>query len=376
VTAADPEVSVHVGCSVAFQNPFDARPDLEVYDHELRLALLAEELGFESLWTVEHHFSDYTMCPDPLQLLTWLAARTERVLLGTGVVVLPWHDPVRVAEQIALLDNLSGGRVVLGIGRGIARIEYDGFRVDMDSSRERFVEYAGVVLSALERGWIEADGTFAKIPRRELRPRPQHSFRGRTYAAAVSPESMPIMARMGVGILIIPQKPWPIVEEDFRVYDSVYREANGVAAPAPLSGAFCFVDESADRAEELARRYIGGYYHSVLRHYEFDQAPHEGVKGYEFYTHITRYLDKHGTDQAVEDFVALMPYGTPEQVIEKVALIKEKVGICGFLPHFSFAGMPDDEAERNLRLFAAEVLPELQRWEADPVGLEAVAAQA
>ena len=91
------------------------------------------------MWTVEHHFTDYTMCPDPLQLLTWLAGRTERVLLGTGVVVLPWHDPVRVAEQIALLDNLSGGRLLLGIGRGIARIEYEGFGVDMDTSRERFV---------------------------------------------------------------------------------------------------------------------------------------------------------------------------------------------------------------------------------------------
>jgi alkanesulfonate monooxygenase SsuD/methylene tetrahydromethanopterin reductase-like flavin-dependent oxidoreductase (luciferase family) len=367
---------VHVGYSVAFQNPFDARPDGEVYADELRLVRLAVELGFQSIWTVEHHFTDYTMCPDPLQLLTWVAAQHDGVLLGTGVVVLPWHDPVRVAEQITLLDNLSGGRLLLGIGRGLARVEYEGFGVSMDTSRERFVESAGVVLAGLEQGWIEADGELLQIPRRAVRPRPQHSFRGRTYAAAVSPDSMPIMARLGVGILIIPQKPWPIVEEDLGVYNEVYLAENGVPAPAPLCGGFTFVDTDAGRAEERAHRYIGDYYRSVLRHYEFEAAPHAGVKGYEFYTNVTRYLDRHGADQAVDDFVALMPWGTPDQVIEKVAFIRDKAGIAGYMPHLSFAGMAPEEAERSLRLFASEVLPELTSWETEPVGLDAVALRA
>ena len=99
------------------------------------------------------------------------------------------------------------------------------------------------------------------------------------------------------------------------------------------------------------------------------------MKGYEFYTHITRYLDKHGSDQAIDDFVALMPWGTPEQVLEKVAFIRDKVGIAGFTPNFSFAGMPAEDAERSVRLFAAEVLPELHTWDAEPVGMDAVAAK-
>ena len=140
---------MHVGYSVTFQNPHGARSDAEVYHRELGFALQAEMWGFDSIWTVEHHFTEYTMCPDPLQLLTYLAGQTRRIQLGTGVIVLPWHDPVRLAEQITLLDNLSGGRVLLGIGRGIAKVEYDGFRVPMDTSRERFIEYAGVLL----RGW-------------------------------------------------------------------------------------------------------------------------------------------------------------------------------------------------------------------------------
>ena len=196
---------MHVGLGVVFQNPEDALSDAEVWRQELAMAERAEEAGFDSLWTVEHHFTDYTMCPDPVQLLTYLAGRTQRIQLGTGVIVLPWHDPMRIAEQITMLDNLSGGRLLLGIGRGLARVEYEGFGVDMNTSRERFIESAEAVLQGLEQGYVEYDGELVHQPRRDIRPAPQHSFRGRTYAAAVSPESMPIMARLGIGLRRTPQ---------------------------------------------------------------------------------------------------------------------------------------------------------------------------
>jgi len=133
---------MHVGMAAIFQNPDQARSDMDVWRDDLRLALMAESLGFESLWGVEHHFTDYTMCPDVLQYLTFLAGATERVQLGSMVVVLPWHNPMRVAEQIAVLDHVSNGRFVLGLGRGLGRVEFDGFGVSMDSSRERFTESA------------------------------------------------------------------------------------------------------------------------------------------------------------------------------------------------------------------------------------------
>ena len=87
-----------VGMASIFQNPGRQRPDHEVYREELRLAELAEPLGLDSIWSVEHHFTDYTMCPDVLQFLTYMAGRTHRASLGSMVVVLPWHHPVRVAE--------------------------------------------------------------------------------------------------------------------------------------------------------------------------------------------------------------------------------------------------------------------------------------
>jgi alkanesulfonate monooxygenase SsuD/methylene tetrahydromethanopterin reductase-like flavin-dependent oxidoreductase (luciferase family) len=227
---------MHVGYSVAFQNPENALSDREVWEQEMRMVEEAEDLGFDSVWTVEHHFTDYTMCPDPLQLLGWVAARTN-LQVGTGVIVLPWNDPTRLVERIAMLDNLSGGRLVLGIGRGLARIEYEGFRVPMDSSRERFLEYARVIIEGLEQGFVEFDGEYIQQPRRDIRPAPQHSFKGRTYAASVSPEGMPLMAELGVGLLVIPQKPWDVVEEDFRVYGEEWSKHHTHAPPPAVTTA-------------------------------------------------------------------------------------------------------------------------------------------
>src|SRR5438067_9058592 len=189
------------------------------------------------------------MCPDVLQFLSYMAGKTSRVKLGSMVVVLPWHDPIRVAEQVAMLDHLSDGRLVLGIGRGLGRVEYEGFRADMNESRGRFVEYADAILTGLERGYVEYDGQYLQQPRRDLRPAPFQSFRGRTYAAAVSPDSMPIMARLGVGLLVIPQKPWEDVARDFAVYHRVWTEENpGTVPPKPLLGGFYVVASDAERA--------------------------------------------------------------------------------------------------------------------------------
>ena len=146
------------------------------------------------------------MCPDVLQFLTYMAGKTQHVKLGTMVIVLPWHDPIRVAEQIALLDHLSGGRLILGLGRGLARVEYEGFRIDQDEGRQRFVEYAQLILDGLEQGYIEGGATLQQ-PTSGHPALSAQIISGRTYAAAVSPESMPIMAQLGVGLLVIRKNP-------------------------------------------------------------------------------------------------------------------------------------------------------------------------
>jgi alkanesulfonate monooxygenase SsuD/methylene tetrahydromethanopterin reductase-like flavin-dependent oxidoreductase (luciferase family) len=352
---------MHVGMAAVFQNPGRAQSDRDVYVNELRLAELAEPLGFESVWGVEHHFTDYTMCPDVLQFLSYMAGRTRTIQLGSMVVVLPWHDPMRVAEEVSMLDNLSGGRLILGMGRGAGKVEFDGFRLSMDESRPRFVECAEMLLRGLEQGYCEYDGAFVKQPRAAIRPAPFKSFRGRTYAAAVSPESVRIMAELGVGILIIPQKPWKEVARELEAYREVYRRVNGVDAPPPISAGWTFCDPSGARAEEMARRYIGGYYQTVLDHYQFQGDHLAHTKGYEYYGKMAEKIHQYGTDTVIDYFMNLQVWGTPEQCYEKIVDIHARTGNSHYVGVFGYAGMPHDEAERNLRLFARDVMPELQK---------------
>jgi alkanesulfonate monooxygenase SsuD/methylene tetrahydromethanopterin reductase-like flavin-dependent oxidoreductase (luciferase family) len=354
---------MHVGYGVIFQNPGNALSDAEVYRNELRLCDMVEPLGFDSVWSVEHHFDNYAMCPNPLQFLSYMAGKTSKIKLGSMVVVLPWHDPIRVAEQISLLDHISNGRFILGLGRGLARIEFEGFRLDQNDGRSRFVEYAELILNALESGYMEG-GSYTRQPRRDIRPLPARSFKGRTFAAAVSPDSIPIMAKLGVGLLVNPQKPWEMVKEDFRTYHQVWTEVNGATPPPkPLCGGMCFVDENKDRAEEMAMKWITAYYRTVVDHYEMTQQHFGSHKTYEFYSLARPYLEIYGLDNAAKDFAKLMPWGTPNEVIEKIAFIKETIDANGVMMNFSYAGMPFDEVDRSLRLFAKKVLPELKRME-------------
>ena len=357
---------MHVGMSLTFQNLGNELPDGDVYAGEVRLAGLAEPLGFESLWATEHHFTDYTLCPDPTQFLTYMAGRTERIELGTMVIVLPWHNPVRVAESVAVLDQLCGGRFTLGIGRGLGRVEFEGLGVPMDTSRERFTEAAELILRGLEQGYVEYDGEIFQQPRRDLRPAPTGSFKGRTYAAAVSPESMRIMAELGVGILIVPQKPWKAVEADLDAYRGIFREVNGAEPPQTTVAAWVFCDPDEDRARELARRYIGRYYESVLTHYELNGRQFDGQRGYEYYAKMADRISSVGEESAVDFFVDLHVHGTPEQCHEKIVAIQRRVDADRFVGVFGYGGMPYDEAERNLRLFASDVMPAVQALDVAP----------
>jgi alkanesulfonate monooxygenase SsuD/methylene tetrahydromethanopterin reductase-like flavin-dependent oxidoreductase (luciferase family) len=365
---------MRVGMATIFQNPFDQRPDHDVYRDDLALATLAEPLGFDSVWGVEHHFTDYTMCPDVLQFLTFMAGRTRRVALGSMVVVLPWHDPLRVAEQAAMLDNLSDGRLILGIGRGLGRVEFEGFRVPMDESRGRFVESAEMILRGLEDGFCEYEGQYVKQPRKPIRPKPVRTFRGRTYAAAVSPESAQIMARLGVGILIIPQKPWDAVAAELGDYRTTYRAVNGADAPPTACAGWVFCDPDPARARELAVEYIGGYWSTVLRHYEL-RGDHLGkTKGYEYYGNMQNMVHQVGADGVTEFFLNLQIWGTPEQCYDRIVDVRGRVGNDTFIGCFSYAGMPVAEAERSMRLFAREVMPELKKLDVPrPAGAAAEA---
>ena len=353
---------MHVGMSAIFQAFGGPLSDQEVWAADLALADLAEPLGYESIWSVEHHFTNYTMCPDVLQFLTYMAGRTKTVQLGSMVVVLPWHDPVRAAEQIVMLDHMSNGRLILGLGRGTGKVEFDGFRVEMGHARQQFKESAEAILTALETGVMEYEGSYVHQPRVELHPAPFKSFKGRTYSATISPESAEIMAKLGTGVLVVPQKPWHLVEEETAVYRATYREAHGEEPPAPIIAGWTYVDENADRAEERARKWLSGYWDSVITHYEFDKPHLKSTPGYEFHGQMYDRLTAPGGEAKMTEFyIGLQPWGTPEQVFEKVRTFCDLVGGDGYVGVFRYGGMPPAEAEKSMRLFAKEVMPELKK---------------
>ncbi len=306
---------MHVGMAAIFQNPGrdSGVSDHAIYQQDMRLALSAESLGFESVWGVEHHFTDYTMTPDVTQFLSFVGGQCKKVKLGTMVIVLPWNDPMRVAEKVSMLDCMSDGRTLLGIGRGLGRVEFEGFRVPMGESRERFVECAETILQGLEQGYCEYDGQFIKQPKAPIRPAPFRSFKNRTYAAAVSPESSLIMARLGLGILVIPQKPWEEHAKELKDYADVFRQEQGVAPPRPYVAGWVACDKDAGRAEDMARKYIGGYWHSVVKHYEMGGSHFEQTKGYEYYKRMTDTIGSQGVDAVTEFFMNLQVWGTPAQ---------------------------------------------------------------
>jgi alkanesulfonate monooxygenase SsuD/methylene tetrahydromethanopterin reductase-like flavin-dependent oxidoreductase (luciferase family) len=243
-------------------------------------------------------------------------------------------------------------------------VEFDGFGVSMDTSRERFTESAEMILTGLERGYCEYDGKLVKQARRDIRPKPFKSFKGRSYAAAVSPESGPVIAKLGLGMLIIPQKPWEAVTEELRNYNTVYQQVNGVPAPPSICAGWVFCDEDAGRAEELARKYIGGYWHTVLKHYELRGDHLSKTKGYESYGRMQEIASAPGgADAMIDFFLGLQVWGTPERCYQTIVDTQKRIGSDRFVGVFSYAGMSAPESERNMRLFARTVLPELNRYE-------------
>ena len=256
---------MHVGMAAVFQNTGRALSDHQIYLNELALADMAEPLGFDSIWSVEHHFTDYTMCPDVVQFLSYMAGRTQHVRLGSMVVVLPWHDPMRVAEQVSMLDHLSGGRMILGLGRGAGKVEFDGFRLDMGDSRELFVEYGEALLQGLETGVMEYEGKHFKQPATAIRPAPYKSFRGRTRmpAASEGPESARIMAKLGARRAADhPAEAVPRGREGaHRVPQPLSRDQRDRRTCSSISAELDLRRRgSAERARDMAMKYIGGYY--------------------------------------------------------------------------------------------------------------------
>jgi alkanesulfonate monooxygenase SsuD/methylene tetrahydromethanopterin reductase-like flavin-dependent oxidoreductase (luciferase family) len=341
------------------------RSDASVVGEHLALGDLAEPLGFDSLFALEHHFTGYAMSPAPTQLLAYYAGRTRRIQLGTAVIVLPWHDPVRVAEQIALLDILCGGRCLFGFGRGAASVEYEGFRIPMGEARPRFVEAAKIIVQALAQDSFEYDGEFYQIPRTAIRPRPISHPERRFYASAISPDSAEIMAKLGFGVLMVMQNEWPKAAESINDYRRIATAAGHRPRPPIILTNVCCADSRAE-AHERAVQYLGQKWQSIDDHYHFSDGHLATVKGYESYGRMAKTYAKLGESdeerqKATDFYVKIQIVGTPADCLEQIGELQRLTGFEHLVTEFSFGAMPHEAAEVNMRLFADRVMPTLQR---------------
>src|SRR2546422_1324767 len=153
------------------QSP-SARTSQEIYARGVEMAQAAEALGFRNVWLAEHHFSTYGYLSRPAQLATYIAAKTTRLRVGTAVIVVPLHHPLVIAEEIATLDLLSGGRLDVGLGRGYQHYEFERFGLELESGRARWEESGHITMKSVEGGAFRYDGKPFQIPETTIFPQP------------------------------------------------------------------------------------------------------------------------------------------------------------------------------------------------------------
>ncbi len=352
---------MRVGIQLIFQNLHENLSDAEMVRGEVALGELTDPLGYDFVGLPEHHFDAYSMSPDNIQTLTWLAARTERIPLLISAAIMPWHDPLRVAEKTILLDILSGGRVLFGVGRGLARMEYETFRLDMAEARDRYNESTAMVLEALETGIIHGDGPYYPQPEIELRPRPASSFADRLYAVAVSQDSVESAADIGATMMTFTQKApehhLPLIQH----YRERYEKMHGAPAKAPVLIDFTYCNDDPDVAEEVVRKHLLANYIATHHHYDMGGEHFRSTKGYENYQAQAEEVKELGLEKAAEDYIDAQIWGTPGQIVDKFRKRAEVLGPFAASLAVSYGGMPFETATESMKLIAEEVLPALKQ---------------
>lgn len=351
---------MRVGMHLGYQN-LNGVPDAEKFMQETQLAIEAEAMGFDYVGPVEHHFTDYAACPDPFQMLAYVAAKTKIIKLITAAVILPWNNPLRVVEQAIELDILSEGRLILGMGRGAARREFRSFGVELKDSREMFDEAALIVMRGIETGIVEADSNWFKIPRTEVRPRPFKSFKDRTVMVSMSPSSVEVAARYGLQTLRFSQGDWRKAIPEITSYRDTFQSLHGRKAPPFIISDFvlCFNDKR--KVTEYCDRYFSKMFATVANHYEFMSEHFKELPSYSTYAFMGNAAKAAGgPDKAYRDYISGNMIGTPEELVEYHRNRASMVGDYEILANFSFGGLPYEVVYEQAKLFADKVLPQLK----------------
>ena len=329
----------------------------EYFDQCLRLAERADALGYHSIKTVEHQFFDYGgHSPNPIVFLAAVAARTRRIRPITGAVIPAFNHPVKAAGELAMLDNLSQGRLDVGFGRAFIPKEFEVFGVSLDESRPRFEECIDIIKRLWTEDRVTYEGRFFKLHDVHLMPRPvQKPHPPIWVAAVVTPDSFVWAGRQGYHMMIVPfSNQMERTREFVQLYRAAWREAGFPPGREQVQLAlFAFIAES--RAEA-----VRGFDRPVRRYIE---VLGEAVSGWS----TVQSAQYPGYDKMVAAIAALTPetimenhlayVGTPGEVVDQVRWHRAFFGEIEPSMQISFGGIRDPEAFRTLELFARHVMP-------------------
>jgi len=332
----------------------------QLFQEVLEEIEVGEELGFDSVWLPEHHFAIYGMLGNPLLLAAAVAQRTRLMKIGTAVVVLPFQHPLRVAEDAAMVDALSGGRLLLGLGRGYQPPEFHGFGVRQDESSAMFEEGVEILRRALRGDKFDYDGAYWKIEEPiEIFPKPLQKPHPPLYIASVSRRSLDVAARYNMSLLRAPQfSNLDSVAAAFDEYAGLLRRYghDPAALDQPLS---MRVYVAPNDAEAKAETKHALWFYQLLGTLVPGALGREEVpKGYEKYPLDPKALAKLTLDDVWERGTA---FGSPARVTEILTLYMRKLGVKNFIIQMRIGGLSHDKVLRSMQLFANEVMPALRK---------------
>jgi alkanesulfonate monooxygenase SsuD/methylene tetrahydromethanopterin reductase-like flavin-dependent oxidoreductase (luciferase family) len=332
------------------------RSDQRLYRSFVADAAFALQLGFHGVWALEHHFSDYYPTPSPLLALSNIAGRFPRAELGTMVLVAPWYQPLRLAEEIAMLSLLSEGDLHLGLGRGSAASEYEAFGMDLDESRDRFREVIEIVQLGLSGKPFDYDGRYYKVPRKvEIRPRADCS-RIHLYGAISSPGSAEIMAKLGLPLFCNALRPMEMHRTVLATWSATKAQMERPIESTKLLQAHLIIADTDDEAIRLGRAEFPRFFQAQVAHYAADLAHYDHLKTYEF-RRMHQMRETLSNPDNLDEFMSLQLIGSPETVRRRLQTYID----LGFDKFVVTTNTPDISRIRRhqwLTRFAREVMPE------------------
>jgi len=327
--------------------PHNQRPHSDLYAEMLEEIKTADQMGFDSTWLTEHHFLGDGYCPSLLLTAAAIGAVTKNIRIGTGVLLLPLHDPVRVAEDAAVADLISGGRLILGLGLGYRQEEFDGFGRSLKERRGRMEEGIEIIQKSWEDEPFRIDGKYYKLTNVNVTPKPVQKPMPIWIGAFTEP-AIRRAARIGASLYVPAIGVIPIIKYLFDMHATLLKEYGRDPADfeRPLVREIYISDKNADDTWEVIKEHVT-----------------YTAKGYASWGSM---VDREGNLLSDPDDPVLYDIardqsilGTPEECIDAITRYKEELGIDNLICRFKFPGISHEEAMRSMNLFVEKVLPKV-----------------